>query len=156
MKNKEKNDRLLDFDWEEHLERRMTFDDSHLIENGIPFSPPVWEVGSRARVMADMLLRELKLDFTTDDVDAFFDPADVELDYGAAQDDESLFEAVKEIMKVVMEYASSQFICEDIGRTPFTAAEKDAFIDRLGDLHLVDGCIIPDEECDGYMEGLEE
>lgn len=127
------------------MERRMTFDDSHLVESGTPFIPPVWEVGERARIMADMLLRELKLDFTTDDVDAFFDPSDSELHYGDAQDDDDLFEAVRETIETVIEYASSQGIKDDLGRTPFTVEERDALIDRLGELHLVDGRIVDDE-----------
>ena len=143
------------FDWAEHLEHRMTFDDSYFEENGIPFIPPIAEVGKRARQMGDMLLRELKLDFATDDVDAFFDPDNAEVDYGDAQDDESLFEAVRENLQVVMEYASSQYILEDMGRTPFTTVEKDAIMDRLDELNLVDGRIIPDEEYDAYMDELE-
>ena len=148
METENPKERLPDFDWEEHLERRITFDDRYFVENGIPFSPPVWDVGERAKQMADMLLHELNLDFTTDDVDAYFDPSDSELDYGDAQDDEDLFGAVLETMEIVLDYAASQDIQNDLGRTPLTKAEKNALMERLGELRLVEGRIVEDEDCD--------
>lgn len=152
MKNKNTTDRLPAFDWQTYYERTITFDDSHFIENGIPFIAPVAEVGQRARLMYEMMLPLLPLELSEDEIDALFDPSDAELDFGGVYDDEDLFRKAMEHMAMTVDYWETIFE----HRPPLSQEEKKKLTDRLNELNLLDGRIIPDGEYDAYMDGMGE
>jgi|GEM_PF-2082044 len=150
MKNKKNKDRLPKFDWEEHLDAISAFEEDGMEENYAPHNP-WYKRGKRAKRLFKMLLAKLELELSKDDIDDLMDPDDVELNFGDATDDESLFEAVQEHLCMVLDEWNTIFT----DRPTPTKEQRRAMADRVHEFNLIDRRIIPEEEYDAYMDELE-
>lgn len=149
MKQQETNDQLPTFDWDAQLEAEATFDDSHFIEQGIPYTPPIYAVSTRARQMFELMLSLLPLQLTEDETDALFDPDAAELDFADVTNDQGLFEKVQEHLSMTVDYWETIFE----QRPPLSMEEKKNLTGCLWEMDLVDGRIVEEDE---DWEGLEK
>jgi hypothetical protein len=146
---KELQTQLEEFDWDAHQKALVTFDDSHIIEIGMPHGTPMNEVGNRARQIGDRMLSILQLDLTTDDIEAFFDSPYLEDDLEGIFDDEKLFNRVQEILTAVFDQWETIF--ED--PIALIEEEKQSLVERLWEIVLVDSRVV--ENYQTYLDELD-